>query len=141
MIRKIHHIGIAVRSISESLPLYRDVLKLDLKGIEEVKGDGVKVAFLKVGETKIELLEPIDKDSPVSKFLEKRGEGFHHICFEVDNVRNVLEGCKNSGIVTIDEKPRKGAENCMVAFLHPKSCNGVLVELAEVIIDHGEEKR
>lgn len=134
MVKKIHHIGIAVRNIERGIMLYSDCLGLEYLNTDIVEKDGVKVAFLKIGETKIELLEPLNNESPVAKFLEKKGEGFHHICFEVDDVGRSLEKCKHSGIISIDERPREGAEGCLVAFLHPKSCGGVLIELAEPII-------
>lgn len=130
-IKKIAHIGIAVKNIDETLPFYRDVLKMNLEAIEVVDSEKVKVAFLKVGETHLELLEPIDETSPIHGFIEKRGEGIHHIALEVDNINKRLADMRENGIKLINEEPKDGAGNAKIAFLHPKSTSGVLYELCE----------
>ncbi|NIP29984.1 MAG: methylmalonyl-CoA epimerase [Candidatus Dadabacteria bacterium] len=129
-----YHVAIAVENIAESEQLFEKLVGLKVTHREEVRDQGVKTSMLqpKSGEgTAIELLEPLNNDSPISKFLSKRGEGIHHICFHVDNIESKLEKLKKQGIRLIDEKPRIGAYNSKVAFIHPKSANGVLVELAE----------
>jgi methylmalonyl-CoA/ethylmalonyl-CoA epimerase len=131
MIKKVDHIGVAVRSISNVLPFYEGTLGLKLEGIESVDEQKVKVAFLKIGDTKIELLEPTSEDSPVAKFIEKRGEGIHHLALGVDDIKKRIEELKENGIKMIDEKPRNGAGGASIAFLHPKAACGVLVELCE----------
>lgn len=128
---KIAHIGIAVKSIEETLPFYTEQLGLTLLGMEEVPSEQVKVAFLEIGESRIELLEPLSADSPIAKFMEKRGEGIHHIALDVDNVEERLERLKENGIPLIHEKPKEGAHNAQIAFLHPKAAKGVLVELCQ----------
>lgn len=127
----IEHIGIAVKNLEESIQFYEGILGLKCYAVEEVKDQKVKTAFFKVGETKIELLESTDPEGPVSKFIEKRGEGIHHIAFAVKNLPSALKELKDNKIKLIDEEPRKGAENFKIAFLHPKSTNGVLTELCE----------
>ncbi len=127
----IEHIGIAVKSIEASLSYYENVLGLKCYAIEEVKDQKVKTAFLKVGETKIELLEPTDPESTIAKFLEKRGEGVHHIAYAVEGLDEKLKLAAERGVQLIDQKPRKGAEGLNIAFLHPKSTGGVLTELCE----------
>ncbi len=127
----IEHIGIAVKSIENSRRYYETVLGLKCYAIEEVKEQKVKTAFFKIGQTKIELLEPTSDDSPVAKFIEKRGEGIHHIAFNVNNLPEKLDFLKENNINLIDEVPRSGAENLNIAFLHPKSTFGVLTELCE----------
>ncbi|MFH0883448.1 MAG: methylmalonyl-CoA epimerase [bacterium] len=129
MIRKIGHIGIAVRSLEESIPLYRDVFGLPLMGTEEVAEQKVRVANFDVSGVHIELLEPTSDDSPIAKYLEKNGPGMHHICFQVDDVDESLKNIAASGIRLIDETSRGGAEGTRVGFLHPKSTGSVLVEL------------
>ena len=124
----IEHIGIAVKSIEEAKKYYEGVLNLKCYAVEEVKEQKVKTAFFKVGQTKIELLEPTSEDSPVAKFIKKRGEGIHHIAFEVDDTNQALDSAKENGIRLIDEKARKGAENLNIGFLHPKATGGVLFE-------------
>jgi methylmalonyl-CoA/ethylmalonyl-CoA epimerase len=131
MIKKINHIGIAVHSIDASLPFYRDVLGMVYEGAEEVAEQKVKVAFLAVGESRIELLEPTAPDSPVAKFLEKNGEGTHHIAYEVDDLPAALAALKAQGVRLIDETPRGGAHGTRIAFLHPKASGGVLTELCQ----------
>ena len=131
-ISHIEHLGIAVKSIEEALPYYENVLGLKCYNIEEVADQKVKTAFLKVGQTKIELLEPTCEESTIAKFIEKRGEGVHHVAFAIeDGVANALTEAEAAGIRLIDKAPRKGAENLKIAFLHPKSTIGVLTELCE----------
>lgn len=127
----IEHIGIAVKNLKESIKYYEDVLGLKCYSIEEVKDQKVRTAFFRVGQTKIELLESTEPDGPIGKFIEKKGEGIHHLAFNVKNISGALDEAKQKGIRLIDEKPRKGAEGLDIAFLHPKSTNGVLTELCE----------
>lgn len=129
--KKVDHIGIAVKSIEETLPFYEQDLKLKLLGIEEVHTQKVRVAFLKVGESKLELLEPLSDDSPIAQFIEKRGEGIHHVALGVDNIEERLMELKNNGVRLIHETPVSGAANAQVAFLHPKASRGVLYEFCE----------
>ncbi|MFO7289411.1 methylmalonyl-CoA epimerase [Planifilum fulgidum] len=129
--KKISHIGIAVRDLEAALPLYTDVLGLALEGVETVPSEGVKVAFLRIGETRIELLEPLGPDSPIASFLEKRGEGIHHIALEVDGIEERLRLLSEKGIRLIHERPKQGAHGARIAFLHPKATGGVLYELCE----------
>lgn len=131
-ISHIEHLGIAVESIEEALPYYENVLGLKCYNIETVEDQKVKTAFLKVGEVKLELLEPTSPDSAVAKFLEKKGPGIHHLAFCIeDGVANALNEAETAGIRLIDKAPRKGAENLNIAFLHPKSTQGILTELCE----------
>lgn len=125
----IEHIGIAVKSLDETIPYYENLLGVKCYSIEEVPAQKVKTAFFKVGETKIELLESTDPEGPVGKFLEKKGEGVHHIAFAVPEVNAALKEVDESGIRTIDKTARKGAEGLNIGFLHPKSTHGVLTEL------------
>ena len=129
-IGRVHHVALIVRSIDASLGLWRDALALDLETIMDIPSDGVRIAFLGVGESKIELVEPTDDTTGVYRFLESKGEGFHHVCFEVGNLAETLMRLEIDGVELIDTAPRKGAEG-PVAFLHPRSCHGVLVELIE----------
>ena len=131
MTRKIDHIGIAVRSLETSIPFYRDVLGMAFEGTEEVAEQKVRVAFLAVGESRIELLEPTAEDSPVARFLEKGGEGIHHIAYQVEDLAAALAAMKAQGIRLVDEVPRRGAHGTQIAFLHPKASGGVLTELCE----------
>lgn len=131
MTRLINHIGIAVKSLEAALPFYRDVLGMPFEGVEEVAEQKVKVAFLGVGESRIELLEPTSPDSPVAKFLEKNGEGIHHIAYQVDDIVETLSRLKTSGVRLIDESPRHGAHHSLIAFLHPKATGGVLTEICQ----------
>ncbi len=124
----IEHIGIAVKNIDESIPYYENVLGLKCYAVEEVKDQKVKTAFFMVGQTKIELLESTDPEGPIGKFVEKRGEGIHHIAFAMEDVEAALEEASEHGIKLIDEKPRKGAEGLNIGFLHPKFTQGVLTE-------------
>jgi methylmalonyl-CoA/ethylmalonyl-CoA epimerase len=130
-IRKIVHIGIAVKSLEESIKFYEDVLGLKCYKIEEVADQKVKTAFLKVGEIKIELLETTDPEGPIGKFIEKKGEGIHHIAFAVDDTNASLNEVKEKGIKLIYESSRKGAEDFQIGFLHPKSTFGVLMEFCQ----------
>lgn len=131
-ISHIEHIGIAVKSIEESLPYYENVLGFKCYAIEEVEDQKVKTAFLKVGETKIELLEPTSEESTIAAFLENKGQGIHHIAFAVeDGVANALGECRSKKVRLIDFEPRKGAEGLNIAFLNPRSTQGVLTELCE----------
>lgn len=128
---KIAHIGIAVHSLEETLPFYTEQLGLLLEGIEKVESEQVKVAFLKIGESRLELLEPLSDASAIATFLEKKGEGIHHIALEVDEIEKRLVDLKENGIRLIHEQPKIGANDSKIAFLHPKSTNGVLYELCE----------
>lgn len=129
--KKVDHIGIAVRSLDEVIPYYTDTLGCPLMKIEEVESQKVRVAFIDAGNIKLELLEPMDTSSPIHKFLEKRGEGIHHIAFGVENIEKRMEELKNDGVQLLNEEPKNGAGGALVAFLHPKSSNGVLYELCE----------
>lgn len=131
MVKKVDHIGVAVKSLDETLPFYTEVLKLPLLAIEEVEGEKVKIAFLKAGETKIELLEPTSTESPIAKYIEKRGEGIHHVCLGVDSIEDRLNEFKEKGIRLLQDEPKIGAGGAKVAFVHPKSASGVLYELSE----------
>jgi methylmalonyl-CoA/ethylmalonyl-CoA epimerase len=128
---KIDHIGIATRGVEEALAFYRDALGLEVSETEEVAEQMVRVAMLPIGETRIELLEATSADSPISRFLEKRGPGIHHIAVRVDDIRVALAGLKDKGARLIDEEPRHGAGGCLVAFVHPSSTGGVLLELVQ----------
>lgn len=125
----IEHIGIAVKSLEEAIPYYEKVLGLECYAVEEVADQKVKTAFFKVGQTKIELLESTDSEGPIGKFIEKKGEGIHHIAFAVPNVGEALNDAEANGVKLIDKTPRKGAEGLNIGFLHPKSTFGVLTEL------------
>jgi methylmalonyl-CoA/ethylmalonyl-CoA epimerase len=127
----IEHIGIAVKDLKSSIEYYEKVLGLKCYSTEEVKEQKVKTAFLKIGQTKIELLESTDAEGPIAKFIEKKGEGIHHIAFAVNDLEKSLVETEEKGIRLIDKKPRKGAEGLDIAFLHPKSTFGVLTELCE----------
>jgi methylmalonyl-CoA/ethylmalonyl-CoA epimerase len=127
----IEHLGIAVANLEESIKYYEEVLGFKCYSVEEVKDQKVKTAFFKVGQTKIELLESTSPEGPIGKFIEKKGQGIHHIAFAVENLQESLEEVKSKGIQLIDEKPRPGAEGLNIAFLHPKSTYGVLTELCE----------
>lgn len=131
MTEKIDHIGIAVNSLDQAIPLYRDQLGMEYEGSEEVTEQKVRVAFLKVGESRIELLEPTAADSPVAKFLEKNGEGVHHLAYQVADIEAALAELKQKGVRLIDETPRRGAHNSLIAFIHPKASGGVLTEICQ----------
>jgi len=137
MIKKVDHIGIAVKSLEETLPFYTEVLGLTLLGIEKVESQKVKVAFLKAGETKIELLESTSEESSIAAFISKRGEGIHHVAFGVASIEERIAEMKDQGIRMIDDQPRIGAGGAQIAFMHPKSAAGVLVELCEKKGDEG----
>ena len=128
---KIDHLGIAVRSIGDSFAFYRDAFGLELSGTETIEDQGVHIALFQVGESRIELLEPVSGETAVGRFIAKRGEGLHHICYEVDDLASKLNELKSQGVRLLDGYPRRGAEGKLVAFLHPKSANGVLIELVE----------
>ncbi|MFN8626448.1 MAG: methylmalonyl-CoA epimerase [Candidatus Binatia bacterium] len=130
MLRKIHHIGIVVRNLEDAFGFYRDTLGLPVHKTAVVEDQGVKAALLAIGQSEIELLEPIDPDGGVAKFIERRGEGLHHICFETDNVAAELAATRAKGIDLIDQTPRKGLAG-MICFLHPRANHGVLVEYAQ----------
>jgi len=131
MIEKIDHIGIAVRSIGKTSELLSNILGLKVTGEEIVEEQKVKVAFLPLGDNELELLESTSPEGPITRFIEKKGEGIQHIAFRVDNIEKVLEELKKEGVRLIDEKPRYGAGGARIAFLHPKSTNGILIELCE----------
>lgn len=128
---QIEHIGIAVKNLEESIMYYEDVMGLKCYAIEEVKDQKVRTAFFMVGDTKLELLESTEPSGPIAKYIEKRGEGIHHIAFKVNKLADTLVEIESKGIQLIDQKPRKGAEGLNIAFLHPKSTYGVLTELCE----------
>ncbi|MDD2580677.1 MAG: methylmalonyl-CoA epimerase [Desulfuromonadaceae bacterium] len=131
MLTKINHIGIAVTSLEDTVPFYRDNLGMAFTGVEEVAEQKVRVAMLQVGESKIELLEPTSADSPVAKFIEKNGAGIHHVAYEVGNIEDAISRLLAAGARMIDEKPRAGAHGTRIAFIHPKSSGGVLTELCQ----------
>jgi len=128
---RIEHIGIAVNSLSDAIPFYEKVLGLKCYNIEEVADQKVRTAFFMVGQTKIELLESTDPEGPIGKFIEKRGEGIHHMAYAVENIEEGLKEAEAAGVRLIDAAPRQGAEGLSIAFLHPKSTFGVLTELCE----------
>ncbi|GAB7028244.1 methylmalonyl-CoA epimerase [Geotalea toluenoxydans] len=131
MLTKINHMGVAVNSLAETIPFYRDQLGMAFKGTEEVQEQQVRVAFLEIGESKIELLEPTSADSPIAKFLEKNGPGIHHVAYEVTDIVAAIAKLESDGARMIDKTPRKGAHGAQIAFVHPKSSNGVLTELCQ----------
>ncbi|MCO6161567.1 methylmalonyl-CoA epimerase [Flavobacterium sp. NRK F7] len=131
--RKIEHIGIAVKDLQVSNKIYEKLLGVASYKEEEVVTEGVKTSFFQVGPNKIELLEATNETSPIAKFIEKRGEGIHHIAFEVDDILEEMKRLQQEGFVLLNEKPKKGADNKWVAFLHPKETNGVLIELCQEI--------
>ena len=128
---KVEHIGIAVKDLSKAVPLYEKLLNSHCYKTETVDTEKVNTAFFRKGETKIELLESSDPDGVIAKFIEKKGEGMHHIAFEVDNIEDEMERLKKEGFTLLSEKPRPGADNKLVCFLHPKSTNAVLIELCQ----------
>lgn len=132
-VKSVNHIGIAVRSIDQQRPFYEGALGLEFEGLEEVPSQKVRVAFFRSGDVRIELLEPTTPDSTVASFLEKRGEGLHHVAYTVDDIRSRIAELKNSGMRMIDEEPRVGAHQMKIAFMHPKSSFGVLTELCEPV--------
>jgi methylmalonyl-CoA/ethylmalonyl-CoA epimerase len=132
MLKRINHIAVAVNNLEEAAKFYQDVLGLTLSGVEVVTAQKTKVGFFKIGESNIELVQPAEPDSPLVKFLETKGPGIHHICFEVDDVETEVKAFLNRGTTMIDQKPRSGAHHTKVAFVHPKSSKGVLIELCEL---------
>ena len=135
MIRKIQHIGVAVRKLSAAIPFYRDVLGLTFLGIEEVAEQKIRAAVFRVGESTLEVIESTSPDGPVGRFIEKNGEGIHHVCFQVEDAAAALRRAKEKGARLIDETPRLGVHGMRIGFLHPKSTFGVLTEFAQ----EGEE--
>ena len=130
---KVEHIGIAVKTLAESVPLFEKLLNSQCYKTEVVESEKVNTAFFKTRDTKIELLQSIDENGVISKFIDKKGEGLHHIAFEVDNLETEMERLKNEGFILLNDKPKKGADNKLICFLHPKNTNGVLIELCEEI--------
>ena len=130
---KIEHIGIAVSNLQTAGDIYQKLLNTSVYKTEEVSSEGVKTAFLMNGPNKIELLEATDPDSPIAKFIAKKGEGIHHIAFDVDDIRAEMKRLKGEGFMLLNEEPKRGADNKLVCFVHPKSANGVLVELCQEI--------
>ena len=128
---KLDHIGIAVRNIEQRLKIWRDIFGIQIQGIEQIAEQKVRVAILTVGDVNIELLEPITEDSPVAKYIAKRGEGIHHLSFEVGDVEKKIDELKKHGLRMIDEIPRKGTHGSRIAFIHPASTGGILIELTE----------
>jgi methylmalonyl-CoA/ethylmalonyl-CoA epimerase len=131
--KKVEHIGIAVKNLSASVPLFEKLLNATCYKTETVESEGVNTAFFQTGETKIELLEASKDDSPIAKFIEKKGEGMHHIAFDVEDIEVEMNRLKNEGFVLLNETPKRGADNKLVCFLHPKGTNGVLIELCQEI--------
>lgn len=131
--KKVEHIGIAVKSFTSSVPLFEKLLNTKCYKTELVESENVNTAFFKQGETKIELLESTDPNGVIAKFIEKKGEGIHHIAFDVDDIEAEMERMKNEGFILLSEKPKKGADNKLVCFLHPKTTNGMLIELCQSI--------
>ncbi len=128
---KIEHIGIAVKCIENSNDLFKKLFGEPHYKVEEVESEGVKTSFFKIGNNKIELLEATNENSPIAKFIEKKGEGIHHIAFDVNDILHEIKRLKKEGFIVLNEEPKKGADNKLVAFLHPKSTNGVLIELCQ----------
>jgi methylmalonyl-CoA/ethylmalonyl-CoA epimerase len=131
MLRKIEHLGIAVKNIEESLKTFEVLLGSSCYKMEEVQSEGVKTAFIQIGESKIELLQATNPDSPIAKYLEKRGPGIHHIAFDVDDLQMEIDRLTEEGFTLINRSPKDGADNKLIAFLHPKSTEGILVELCQ----------
>ncbi|HDP68830.1 MAG TPA: methylmalonyl-CoA epimerase [Candidatus Marinimicrobia bacterium] len=131
MITNINHIGIAVTKLADQIPFYRDILQLQFKGTEEVPDQKVRVAMFRVGEVQIELLEPTSPDSPIAKFIEKRGEGIHHIAYQSDDIESDIQAFITKNIRMVDEQPRSGAHGTRIAFLHPNSSGKVLTEICQ----------
>ncbi len=132
MLKKVSHIGMAVKNLDRAIKFYRDVLQMEVRGRKKVADQGIEVAFLNIGgSTELELIAPLNENSTVAKFLEKRGPGIHHICFEVDDIESQIDHLTEHGVEMIDKKPRRGAEGDKIAFAHPKSMLGALIELKE----------
>lgn len=136
MMNKIEHIGIAVKDLNASNELFKKLFNTPHYKVEEVEREGVKTSFFKIGENKIELLEATRPDSPIAKFIEKKGEGIHHIAFDVKNIVAEINRLKKEGFIVLNEEPKKGADNKLVAFLHPKTTNSVLIELCQEVINN-----
>ena len=132
MITGINHIGIAVKSLEDHIPFYRDVLKLQFLGIENVPDQKIRLAMFNAGNIQIELIEPVSPDSTINKYIENKGEGLHHIAYQSDNIENDIEDLIEKNISMIDEKPRKGAHDTKIAFIHPKSSGKVLTEICQI---------
>lgn len=137
MIKKINHIAIAVNNLEEAAHFYQNILGLNLSGVETVEAQKTRVGFFNIGESNIELVQPSAPDSPLTKFLETKGPGIHHICFEVDDIEKEIQAYLSKGAKMVDQTPRPGAHNSRVALVHPKSANGVLIELVELA--HGRD--
>lgn len=131
MSKKLEHIGIAVRSIEASSKIYRDILETPAYKVEEVMSEKVKTAFYDTGNTKIELLEPLSEESAIAKFIAKQGEGMHHMAFRVDDIYSEIDRLQKEGYQMVSDRPKKGADNMLIAFLHPKTTGGVLIELCQ----------
>ena len=138
--QKVDHIGIAVKSLSDSVPLFEKILNISCYKRESVESEKVNTAFFSANGTKIELLESTDPQGVIARFIEKKGEGLHHIAFEVENIEKEMQRLKNEGFVLLNEKPMPGADNKMICFLHPKHTNGVLIELCMSTMTPPEEK-
>lgn len=132
MITQLNHLGIAVTNLTEHIPFYRDILKLEFQGIEEIPDQKVRAAIFKIGEVKIELLEPTSAESPIAKFIEKRGEGLHHIAFQSDDIESDINQFATEKIQMIDMQPKEGAHGSLIAFIHPKSSGKVLTEICQI---------
>ena len=130
---KVEHIGIAVKNLSASIPLFTSILNAECYKTEDVESEKVKTAFFQKGETKVELLESFDQNGVIARFIEKKGEGIHHIAFAVKNIFEEMDRLRNEGFILLNETPKKGADNKLVCFLHPKGTNGVLIELCQEI--------
>ena len=135
MMKNVEHIGIAVRDLEGANDLFSRLFGKDNYKIETVESEGVRTSFFRMGEAKIELLDATSEDSAIAKYLEKRGEGMHHIAFEVDDIHSEMARLRSEGFTVLNDRPKKGADNKLVCFLHPKSTNGVLVELCQTIRD------
>jgi len=131
MVKKVDHIGVAVKNLEDSLKFYQDTLGLELAGVEVVEEQKVRVAFLPVGDTEIELLESTDPEGPIAKYIDKKGEGMQHIAYKVENIEEAIKEMEENGVRMIDKTPRYGAGGAKIAFCHPKSTKGVLVELCQ----------
>ena len=132
MLKKMNHVAIAVNNLEEAAKFYQNVLGLKLTNVEVVPAQKTKAGFFQIGESNIELVQPSEPDSPLVKFLETKGQGIHHICFEVDDIESAVKALQEKGAIMIDQKPRPGAHDAKVAFIHPKSSSGVLIELCEL---------
>jgi methylmalonyl-CoA/ethylmalonyl-CoA epimerase len=131
--KKVEHIGIAVKNLADSIPLFTKILNTKCYKTEIVESEKVKTAFFKNGETKVELLESLEPDGVIARFIERKGEGMHHIAFEVENIEEEIARLRQEGFVFINETPKKGADNKLICFLHPKETNGVLIEICQDI--------